>query len=150
MHLFRRHSMPDFVEDVSTVVPADNQVHKLYIDYKKEVRSLFVKVRFGKDAGLHQGIFDSGAQSVCIQHDISIGLPVIGQAVVNGATGATHANIVKGSFHLVFDNGELTINDAPMFAVPLPGNVSFLIGQPVIKKFNFDIAKGFNRIDVAI
>lgn len=157
MHLLRRHQMPDFVEDMSIVVPTDSTINKFSINYGREVRSLFVSVRLieerdDSNTGPAKGIFDSGAQSVCISEDKAkhFEYPVVGHAVVNGATGTTKAEIVRGDFHIIFDNGELMVREAPMFSVPLPGDVDILIGQPIIKHFDFEIGKGFKRIDVKI
>ena len=148
------------VRDTAIASPYVKGHKKFSIDYKHEVRSLYVEARLmPSDDAQHplpskyiHGIFDSGAQSVCVQK----GLPAkytwtkIGSADVAGATGTSKADIYKGSFELFFNEGCLQIHDAVVWECSLPGQTQILVGQPVIRLFDFKIAKGFNRIDLTL
>ena len=120
------------------------------IDYKKTVRSLRVDV--DADKGGYRGIFDTGAQSLCVHQGLpkSEGWIKVGESVVSGAIGSTTVGIYRCHFTLVFDDGaKVFVKSANCFEVPLPGETDVLVGQPIIKLFEFKVWKDFKGLTVS-
>ena len=133
-------------------------------DFGREERSLPVPVLLGKfnDGGddrswsyspsevgnlVVTGVLDTGAESLCVKR----GLPEklnwlkVGKSVVSGATGRSEVNVWRGGG--VF--GKLgCLNDSVTFRgvfleADLPGDVSVLIGRPILSQFKLTVGVGF-------
>lgn len=126
-----------------------NEPEKLNLNYIKQMKSLNITVLAGKNKEPYSGIFDTGAQSVCIQQDLAkkLELEPIGHANVSGATGTAKASLYRFECYLRFDNGELYVNDIVAWGVHMPGDLKFLIGQPVISLMDFRV-EAFKNIQV--
>lgn len=142
-----------YYEDVETVVSSDNIKHTSFsINYKKVVPKLSVMVQTFVDGQpvSFAGIFDTGAESLCVKKSmVPKDLLKLGTVKISGATGAEDAIIYEMHFNLKFDGGRsITFNNMPVVATDLPGNVDFLVGQPVIKLFDSFNVSNFSVLDV--
>ena len=123
------------------------------IDYLHEVRSLGVRVKpTNAQTPPVNGIFDTGAQSVCLKTGLPLkwGFTQIGEANVSGATGSAVAKIWRGDLILKFDKKELTCRQVVAWETALPGKTDALIGQPIIKLFEFKVWQGFKGISARL
>ena len=124
------------------------QSFRASIDYKKSLRSLHIPV--GGKSQSYTGIFDTGAQSICVH----AGIPEhedwskVGESVVSGAVGSEKVSVYRGGFDLKFDNSYIHVINANLIGVPLPGDTQFLIGQPLIKLFEFIVWKDFKGVSL--
>ena len=124
----------------------------LRIDYGRTVTDLFIEGQMlhsnGADKMPVKAIFDTGAQSACVRASYAekMGWQRVGHSVMGGVVGKTRVAIYRGSVALEFDNGQLSLKDLVAWGAPLPGEIDVLIGQPVIKRFGFDVAQGFSKV----
>ena len=122
---------------------------KYEIDYTTTRRSLPVDVQ---DADGHMprvdGIFDTGAQSVCLKTGLpkKWGFTKVGHAKVMGATGQATAVIWRGGLMLHLNKDVLKFQNVVCWETNLPGMVDVLIGQPIIKLFEFKVWAGFKGV----
>ena len=146
--------MRDFAIPGQYIVDADVTGEGL-IDYKTERKSLAVGVR---DSDNHapdiNGIFDTGAQSVCfkIGYPARFGFTKIGRASVSGANGTAEADVWRGHFILqmfakkYYQPTLIECKNITIWETNLPKSVDVLIGQPIIKLFDFHVWAGFKGV----
>lgn len=143
-----RNAIPKtFLRDV---ILADNRPATYRITYSAPVPSLYVGVKDGalKHPMIH-GIFDTGAQGVCLRTGLpkKWGFEKIGETKVSGAVSSTAVGIYTGSLSLCLGSDKtLRFDSVVAWESPLPGDVEALIGQPIIKLFNFEVVKGFTCV----
>ena len=120
------------------------------LDYVKVVPKLAIKVKFNDI--LLSGIFDTGAESVCVKKGYVQGLPRLGSVESSGATGSETSGIYMAKKLRLFfdDNRHLEFRNLPVVALDLPGNTDVLVGQPVIKKFSSFDVRGFRKLVVKL
>ena len=139
----------------SFVVAEGEEKKALTIDYGHTVADLFVDgmlLHSNKaDKMPIKAIFDTGAQSVCVRQHYAdkMGWKQIGESVIGGAVGHQMVPIYRGNLSLTFDNGHLKLSQVVAWGAPLPGEIDVLIGQPVIKRFVFEVAKGFKGLKLS-
>ena len=120
------------------------------IDYQHECRSLAVDVlnsHIEKGWPSINGIFDTGAQSVCLKTGIPSrwGFTNMGHAKVSGANGTASANVWRGDIKIDV-SGIILLKNVVVWETNLPGSIEALIGQPVIKLFEFKVWAGFKGV----
>lgn len=139
-----KHALPVFLEEDK------GKKLRFDIDYHHEVRSLGVRVKpTNAQTSPVNGIFDTGAQSVCLKNGLPLkwGFTQVGEAHVSGATGSAPAKIWRGDLMLSFDNGRaLTFRKIVAWETALPGKTDALIGQPIIKLFDFEVWQDFKGV----
>ena len=120
------------------------------LDYGKVVPKLSIRVKFNDI--LLSGIFDTGAESVCVKKPYVEGLKKLGHVESRGATGSEQSGIYMSKrLRLYFDGGRhLEFRNLPVLALDLPGNVDILVGQPVIKRFSSFDVRGFKKLVVKL
>ena len=146
--------MRDFPVPGQYVVDSDVTGEGL-IDYKTERSSLVVEVRDQYNhAPSINGIFDTGAQSVCFKKGIPqrFSFAKIGRANVSGANGKAEADVWRGNFvFLLYEKKYyqptlIQCKNITVWETNLPGSVDVLIGQPIIKLFDFHVWPGFKGV----
>lgn len=139
-------------ENVKVEASSDKVLHtKFVLNYGEVVPKLGVKVKLiGSPMSSISGIFDTGAESLCIKEDfVPKGARRVCRTTVCGATGAENADIFNLSFSLLFDGKRsVTFKNMPVIACHLPGDVNFLVGQPVIKLFDSFNVFSFKRVEI--
>ena len=161
-HDYRVSTVPHYIEDTTNVEfhksPKNKRKPTVFKkDYHTEQRALYVPV---DPHGVSQkrltnpkrAIFDTGAMSVCVKEGIAkeFEWQKTGETVVSGAVGSSKADIYVGGLTLTFDEGEqLNLYGVPMIEAPLPGDVDFLLGQPIIKRFVFTV-NNFSSLEISM
>lgn len=157
----RAHRLPHHLDDDCDVkLPTIDRC--IRYDYGKEERSLPVKAVLQKrDPEDNQdfyyihskenvevtAVLDTGAESLCVKKGLPKALNWIkvGTTVVSGANSKADVDIWRGAMY--FGNIEMeskVVRVSGFFLESdLPGNLSMLIGRPVLAKANLVISKGF-------
>lgn len=147
-------------QDSDLVGKSYNKTGKTYVKtYPYPVRSLYVDVVLnpnerkrmivqgdGVDA---DGIFDTGAQSVCVKKSFAEKMrwSKVGSAKVSGAVSTTEADIYLGDITIKFDDGDnFRVKGIHVWGVDMPGEINVLVGQPIISLGRFVVRKGFTGV----
>ena len=161
-HDYRVATLPHYIRDEVFIekVSGDpkKKAPKVFTKtYTNQVRALYIGLEaHGLADKPHdnqkQAIFDTGAMSICVKD----GLPKlykwqkIGSTSIGGATGTAEADVYSGGFSLHFDGqDQLQFYNVPLIEAPLPGDVDFLIGQPIIKRFKFTV-DNFKSLEISV
>ena len=150
---------------LKTVIDVDKNEFENKVDdpnyiktYKNSVKSLYIDVVGApwdskrSDSLKLMGIFDTGAQSVCVKRGKprALGWNRVGSASINGAVSSMTADIYEAKLSIKFDNNSIGFSGLHVWESPLPGDIDVLIGYPIISKGKLIVGEGFKSVNFVL